>query len=95
MDQPTSERDRWTTGLALSSDGRTLASSNRDGQIVVWDMNITHWIDALCYRANRNLSCDEWKSFFPAASYHPTCPSLPSPDRCAQSLAGTAPGQTQ
>jgi WD40 repeat protein len=82
LNQRFSTGDRWATGLAFSQDGNAAASSDYDGEVVVWDMSIESWIRGLCYRASRNLSCDEWRSFEGASPYQRACPDLPSPDRC-------------
>ncbi len=63
--------------LAFSSDGRTLKSTSRTGQVFEWDTGFESWQVRACRIAERNLSCEEWREFLGDESYRKTCPDLP------------------
>jgi hypothetical protein len=43
--------------------------------IAIWDLDSSHWVDAACRLAGRNLTQDEWDTYLSALeSYHRTCP---------------------
>jgi len=65
------------TSIAWSSDGR-LASASGDNTIIIWEGNPDVWAEQSCQRAGRNLTKEEWNSYFPAESYRETCANLPS-----------------
>jgi len=59
--------------IAFSPDGNQLASSSRDGTIIVWDLNQGSWIRRACDFANRNLSRAEWQQYLGDELYRETC----------------------
>jgi WD40 repeat protein len=61
----------WT--IAFSPDGKKLASSSRDGTIIVWDLDLDSWIKRACDIANRNLAEAEWQLYLGDEAYHATC----------------------
>lgn len=73
----------WT--LAFSPDGKIPASAGADRKILLWEM--THplmqmttrgLIEAVCEKAWRNLTLDEWQQFVGEdIPYERTCPKLP------------------
>ena len=64
--------------LATLSDGR-LASGDADGTIKLWLVDEQKLIAALCLRAGRNLSKDEWARYVGAETpWQPSCRDLPS-----------------
>jgi WD40 repeat protein len=69
------------TELIFSPDGKVLASVDQDGAVVFWDVDFESLIARACYKANRNLTEDEWRTFMgPDRPYRVTCPSLEGPD---------------
>ena len=64
--------------LAVLKDGR-LASGGEDGMIKRWLVDEQKLISALCLRAGRNLTKDEWARYIgPDAPWQPGCRDLPS-----------------
>jgi WD40 repeat protein len=59
--------------IAFSPDGNRLASSSRDGTIIVWDLNQESWTKRACDIANRNLSEAEWRQYLGGEAYRKTC----------------------
>jgi len=70
------------TGVNFSPDGNLLSTVSRKtvqfwniGQIVpVMRENLA---ELACARLYKNLSFEQWESFFPDEEYHPLCPDLP------------------
>jgi WD40 repeat protein len=63
----------------MRPDGRELATTDPDG-VILWDLDPDHWEQAACEIASRNLTRDEWATYFPNADmYHVTCPVWPTP----------------
>jgi WD40 repeat protein len=68
----------WITSLAGLPDGR-LASGRADGQIKFWLVEEEKLIAALCLRAGRNLTKDEWARYLGSATpWQPSCRDRPS-----------------
>jgi WD40 repeat protein len=64
--------------LAVLPNGR-LASDDEKGQIRLWLVDEDNEIAALCLRAGRNLSKDEWAHYVdPDIPWHPNCRGLAS-----------------
>jgi hypothetical protein len=64
--------------LAVLADGR-LASGGGDGKIKLWLVDEQKLIAALCLRAGRNLTKDEWTRYVGSATpWQPSCRDLPS-----------------
>jgi WD40 repeat protein len=64
--------------LAVLEDGR-LASGGDDGRIKLWLVDEEKLIAALCLRAGRNLSKDEWARYIGLDTpWQPSCRDLPS-----------------
>ena len=71
--------------LAALPDGR-LASGGADGRVKLWLVEEKSLISALCLRAGRNLTQDEWNRYIgPDQPWQPSCRDRPSnwrtPDR--------------
>jgi WD40 repeat protein len=75
----------WVQSLAVLADGR-LASAGTDGYIKLWLVDEQKLVAALCLRAGRNFTKDEWVRYIgPDTPWQPSCRDLPSnwrtPDR--------------
>ena len=69
--------------VAFSPDGKRLASASEDGAIILWELGLGVLMAEACRTANRNLTCEEWRSYIgPDKPYHKTCASLPGPETC-------------
>ena len=55
--------DNYVVALALSLDGKKLASGSWDGTVRIWDPRADSWHLRACEIANRNLSIDEWETY--------------------------------
>jgi WD40 repeat protein len=62
----------------LFRNGDMLATNTPAG-IVLWDLNPDHWETAACRMAGRNLTADEWATYFPADEPRATCADWPAP----------------
>jgi WD40 repeat protein len=64
--------------LTFSPDGNVLVSGGYDSLFQLWPMRPADWETAACRVAARNLSWDEWDSYFPSDQrYRATCPDSP------------------
>jgi WD40 repeat protein len=65
--------------VTFSPDGKLLASSSWDRTVRLWNVDAESWIALSCSIANRNLSLQEWQTYFGSGiSYRRTCQSLPN-----------------
>ena len=55
-------------------DGEAIATAGEFGSLVVWDLDVAAWLDAVCPIVNRNMTADEWDRFVPGHGYRETCP---------------------
>ena len=66
------------SSLAVLGDGR-LASGGNDGSIRIWLVDEQELVAALCLRAGRNLTKDEWAQYIGSdILWQPSCRDLPS-----------------
>jgi WD40 repeat protein len=68
------------TAVALTPDGRLLASSGWDdwgtGAIEVTRIWPDDPVAAACAKLSRNLTREEWQEYFGDVPYRPTCPEI-------------------
>jgi hypothetical protein len=67
-----------------------LASGSLDGTIVLWDVNVESWLAHACMVANRNLTDQEWRSYFGEVPYKKICPDLPAHPSVIERALGEA-----
>jgi WD40 repeat protein len=71
-------------GVAITSDGRLMASSGYDGRKRILEITEVQPDDPLAYacrKVQRNLTRTEWREYFGADDvYRPTCPQIAAPD---------------
>jgi WD40 repeat protein len=88
--QPLAVDEGSVSSVAFSLDGKTLAAgySRSRGGVVLWDVDLESWRDIAGRVANRNLTWDEWREYFPdEPRYHSTFPDLPEGAGVAEARA--------
>ena len=75
----------WSS-LAFSPDGKVLVGGCSKGTIVVWNTDISFWIDKACQRAGRNLTQMEWEQYFSNEPYRITCPQWSAPENALDTM---------
>ena len=71
----------WRPGLVAGGAGQTggWRAGGEDGKIKLWVVDEQKLITALCLRAGRNLTKDEWARYIgPDTPWQPSCRDLPS-----------------
>jgi WD40 repeat protein len=77
LGSPLAVADEVLNHIALSPDGKRLAVDSSEG-VQIWDLEPSHWTDAACRVAGRNLTREEWDTNIGAlAPYRASCPDLP------------------
>lgn len=60
-----------------SNDSHWLVTGNyEDDSVLLWNLRLNELKELACRTAGRNLSEDEWRTYFPGEKYHETCPNL-------------------
>jgi len=59
--------------IRFSPDGRSLVTADSTGTTLRWRMNEDDLVSFACQTVGRNLSQEEWNTYFPGESYHKTC----------------------
>ncbi len=63
--------------VAISPDGRWLATGSRDAVVRVWQLPLEELNAQVCAMTGRNLIMDEWLEFKPGEPYEKTCEQWP------------------
>lgn len=83
MGEPITGFAGWAVQVRFSPDGKSLAAwtapwlGESSDNVVVIDLGTQALINALCRRANRNLTQEEWKQYIGDHPYRRTCPAFP------------------
>ncbi|TVZ76912.1 helix-turn-helix domain-containing protein [Streptomyces sp. BK340] len=67
----------WVTSVAFSPDGKTLATGSWDRSARITPVP-RQWPHALCQRAGRNLTHEEWTTYVGDTPYRRLCPEFPT-----------------
>ncbi|WP_251091385.1 helix-turn-helix domain-containing protein [Streptomyces sp. Caat 7-52] len=67
----------WVTSVAFSPDGKTLATGSWDRSARITPVP-RQWPHALCQRAGRNLTHEEWTTYAGDTPYRRLCPEFPT-----------------
>jgi WD40 repeat protein len=65
--------------VAFRSDGQQVALRGTFESVILWNWNPDDWIEVICGRVSRNLTYEEWRTYFGYELYHQTCLNLPAP----------------
>jgi WD40 repeat protein len=60
--------------LAFDLEGTHLYTGGESGEIMNWAISPDLWVDIICQRVGRNLTLDEWRTFFFNEDVQPICP---------------------
>ena len=61
------------SSLAFSPTGDRLLSGGHDGMVYLWPMELELWMELACDRAGRNMTQEEWTTYFGDDPYQKTC----------------------
>ncbi|MGW1987911.1 nSTAND1 domain-containing NTPase [Streptomyces collinus] len=67
----------WVTSVAFGPDGKTLATGSWDRSARI-TLLPRQWPHALCLRAGRNMTHEEWITYAGGAPYRRLCPEFPT-----------------
>lgn len=70
------QRDSAIHNIAVSPDGKYLATADDQDVVRTWFLRPDDLIDEACRRLTRNLTEDEWQEFVADGPYAATCPDL-------------------
>ena len=65
---------RWVIGLGLADEGETIYSAGGDGQVRGWPGQREAALALACSRVGRNLSSEEWQTYFSFLPFKQLCP---------------------
>lgn len=60
--------------LAFDLEGSHLYTGGASGEIMNWAISPDLWVEIICQRVGRNLTVDEWRTFFFNEDVQPVCP---------------------
>jgi WD40 repeat protein len=69
--------DDVVLSASFSPDGRHVVTASNDGTVRVWLVDLHPLQQLACAYAGRNLTREEWSSYFPNMIYHKTCKQWP------------------
>jgi len=72
------QRDSPIHAIAVSPDGKYLATADEQDVVQTWFLRPADLIDEACRRLTRDLTKDEWQQFVADGPYAPTCPPATS-----------------
>ena len=61
----------------FSPDGKWLATTSRYEPVRLWLAQLDDLLMLTCEYAGRNLTLEEWQTYFPDEPYRVTCPQWP------------------
>ena len=79
------------TTVVVSPDGCWLVTGSRDRTARLWPMRVEERVALACRTAGRNLSYEEWRTYFGVEPYRVICPALPTPPPAATATPAAAP----
>jgi hypothetical protein len=83
---------RGASLVAFSPRAAILATAGgSEHRVSLWNLAIDTWAERACERANRNLTCAEWRRYLGEVPYHAVCPQLPAPTDCDTDTASPEP----
>ena len=62
--------------ISFSPDSRVLAVNDDDGNVYLWDVDVTSWRRELCGMLGRNLTREEFATYLPNSGYHAICEAV-------------------
>lgn len=65
--------------VAFHPNGQQVALLGQYESVVLWNWNPGEWVQEVCGRVSRNLTYEEWRTYFGFEPYHQTCLNLPLP----------------
>lgn len=73
LGKPLTTHTDYVNGIAFSPQGNILLSGGEDQNLILWDVSLAAWRERACAIANRNLSPQEWETYFGDTPYRSTC----------------------
>jgi len=77
--EPLGRHEEYITAIAFEPAGNLLATAGRDGNVLLWDVDMDSWVRRACETAGRNISAEEWARYLGDLDYRDSCPDAPIP----------------